>query len=95
MLGRPPSMPTTPPGNATHCHEGDRRGGKGRPSPGGGVGPSLGTYRESATAGRERVFSARASPLYLKPSWRALRASSGVPLDSCRRRGETGVHKPT
>jgi hypothetical protein len=47
-----------------------------------GVGPSLGTPRESATAGRERVFSARAIPLYLKPSWRALRASSGVPLAS-------------
>jgi len=27
------------------------------------------------------VFPTRASPLYLKPSWRALRASSGVPLD--------------
>jgi len=29
MLGRPPSMPTTPPGNATHCHGGDRPGGEG------------------------------------------------------------------
>jgi len=38
--------------------------------------------RESATAGRERVFSGWASPLYLKHSWGASRASSGVPLDS-------------
>jgi len=53
-------MPTTPPGNATPCHEGDRRGGKGRPPPGGG--PSLGAPRESATAGRERVFPGWASP---------------------------------
>jgi len=26
MPGRPPSMPTTPPGNATPCHRGDRPG---------------------------------------------------------------------
>jgi hypothetical protein len=61
MPGKPPSMPTTPPGNATPCHGGDRPGvRRGRRC---GDNPSLRAPRESATAGRERVFPARASPL--------------------------------